>query len=65
MVSCVVLNSAWDEHDVFDIDQLPFFIEMFPVVLRGVTYIGLDLRLQVPGCTGLFSVQRYFTVAVH
>ena len=38
--------SSWDEHDVFSSDQLPFFIEMFPVKYDNEDYVGLDLRLQ-------------------
>ena len=38
--------SSWDEHDTFDSDQLPFFIEMFPLIHKSGRYVGLDLRLQ-------------------
>ena len=38
--------SSWDEHDSFDSDQLPFFIEMFPLMHGNVKYVGLDLWIQ-------------------
>ena len=41
---CMV--SSWDEHDTFDSDQLPFFIEMFPLMQNNTKYVGLDLRIQ-------------------
>ena len=44
IVECML--GAWDEHDVFDEhDHLPFQIEMFPIFIKDVKYIGLDLRL--------------------
>ena len=44
IVECML--SVWNEHDVFDEhDQLPFYIEMFPVSINNMTFIGLDLRL--------------------
>jgi len=41
---CMIAN--WNNKDTFDeSDQLPFFIEIFPVEKNGINYVGLDLRL--------------------
>ena len=41
---CMIAN--WDNKDTFDeSEELPFFIEMFPVEKNETNYVGLDLRM--------------------
>ena len=55
--------SQWDEHDTFDSDQLPFFIEMFSLHHKKRKYVGLDLRLQyIEFMEARYSTVQYSTV---
>ena len=55
--------SQWDEHDTFDSDQLPFFIEMFSLHHKRRKYVGLDLRLQyIEFMEARYSTVQYSTV---